>query len=92
MPSNTRKQRLLREAHETERSDPTSVVNDCALIVAAVLALTIYWGAAAFAASSAINERGGANAKTLTLKSANPMGGSPNHATEAANGTNTSTP
>ena len=51
IPTDVRKQRLLREAHETEGGDIASAGNDFLLIVIAVLMLGIYWGAAAVAMS-----------------------------------------
>jgi hypothetical protein len=90
MPANLRINRLLREAHEAERQNFTNDDGDLVLIVAAILALAIYWGAAAFAANSALTPSGDAMPKTLTLKYAKPMGGSSaainaqNHSTESA--------
>ena len=77
MPSDARKQRMLREAHETENSGTNGHRKDVELIIAAVLVLAIYWGAAAFAASSAMFRRGDAVQRNeMTLKYAKPMGGS----------------
>ena len=77
MPTNARKQRLLRETHETEGGEIAATGNDVAMIVAAVLMLVIYWGAAAIAAGSAMNWHGGvAQRNVVTLKYQKPMGGS----------------
>lgn len=77
MPTNARKQRLLREAHETEGGEIASAGNDVAMIVAAVLMLAIYWGAAAIAAGTAMNWRGDVvQRNVVTLKYQKPMGGS----------------
>ena len=61
MPTDVRKQRLLREAHEIEGADSANAGNDFALIVVAVLVLAIYWGAAAIVAGSAMNRQGDAS-------------------------------
>ena len=58
MPVDPRKRGLMREAHETDDSDLALAGNDLVWIVAAVLMLSIYWGAAAVAVGSAMN-RGG---------------------------------
>ena len=76
VPGATRKQRLLREAHETE-GEVTSVGNDVVMVVVAILVLTIYWGTAAFVAGSSMSQRSDAvQRNVLTLKYEKPMGGS----------------
>ena len=58
IPTDVRKQRLLREAHETEGGDIASAGNDFLPIIIAVLMLGIYWGAAAVAVGSAMSRPG----------------------------------
>lgn len=57
MPANTRKQRLLDEAHECEADDVSSVESAFVLLVIIVLALAMYWGTAAIVLGSATNQR-----------------------------------
>ncbi len=77
MPTDARKQRLLHEAHETQNGGSASLGKDVEMIIAAVLVLAIYWGAAAFAAGSAMFKRGDVvHRNEITLKYEKPMGGS----------------
>ena len=57
MPANTRKQRLLDEAHECEADEVSSVESAFVVLVIIVLALAMYWGTAAIVLGSATNQR-----------------------------------
>jgi hypothetical protein len=57
MSTETRKQRLLREVRGTEESEPNSVENTFVVLVVAVVALVVYWGAAVLTVTSSA-ERG----------------------------------
>lgn len=77
MSTDKRKQRLLHETNETENGGTATLGKDVEMIVAAVLVLAIYWGAAAFAAGSAMFRRGDVVQRNeITLKYDKPMGGS----------------
>ena len=77
MPTETRKQRPLHEANDAEHGGTATLGKDVEMIIAAVLVLAIYWGAAAFAAGSAMFRRGDVVQRNeITLKYEKPMGGS----------------
>lgn len=56
-PSDARKQRLLREAHGSDSDEISSVENALVILLTAVLALAIYWGAVAVVMGSATVKR-----------------------------------
>lgn len=92
MPVDPRGQGLVREAHGTDDSDLALAGNDLVWIVAAVLMLSIYWGAAAVAVGSARNRGGDAVQQNVaTQRNEKPAGdGVPQTSTQsrAANVTN----
>ena len=57
MSANTRKRRLLDEAHECEADEVSSVESAFVVLVIIVLALAMYWGTAAIVLGSATNQR-----------------------------------
>ena len=75
MPVDPRKPGLVHEAHETDDSDLALAGNDLVWIVAAVLMLSIYWGAAAVAVGSAMNRGGDAVQQNVaTQRNDKPVG------------------
>ena len=58
MSNDARKQRLLREAHQTEDGDTTNVESVFVVVVVAVVAVVVYWGAAVLTVTSAERHAG----------------------------------
>lgn len=70
MSNDARKQRLLREAHQTEDGDTPNVESIFVVVVVAVVAVVVYWGAAVLTVTSSAEQRAGTAPRESTMVNA----------------------
>ena len=70
MSNDARKQRLLREAHQTEDGDATNIESVFVVVVVAVVAVVVYWGAAVLTVTSSAEQRAGTAPRESTMVNA----------------------